>query len=59
MALFIILTKNHWHFIIVIPVAAIIYFAVLYIIKGFDKEDIQEIISKIIPNKFKKYEPTK
>ena len=54
MALFIILTKNQLHFVIVIPVAAIIYFAVLYLIKGFDKEDMGEIFSKIMPNKFKK-----
>lgn len=54
MAMFIIFTKNHLHFVIVIPVAAIIYFVTLYIVRGFNKEDISEIVEKIMPNRFKK-----
>lgn len=57
MAVFIIFTKNQLHFIIIIPVAAIIYFAVLYIIRGLDKEDLREIVGKILPFKsLKNYE---
>ncbi len=46
MAIVMYLIKDKINFIIVIPVAIIIYFAVLFAIKGFVKEDILELIQK-------------
>ena len=43
MGLVIILTKQYLHFILVIPLGALAYLAVLYLIKGFTKNDIIQL----------------
>ncbi|MEK7653109.1 MAG: flippase [Patescibacteria group bacterium] len=45
MGILIALLNNYWHFIFIIPVAAIFYFLVLFLMKGLVKEDFFQLRS--------------
>ncbi|MDD4995501.1 MAG: flippase [Patescibacteria group bacterium] len=43
MAIVILALKEQLHFILLVPLGAIVYFLVLYIVRGWDKNDVKEI----------------
>jgi len=48
MALIIILMKEHIHFAFLIPIGALIYFGVLYLVRGWNLNDIQTLKKMIL-----------
>lgn len=43
MGIIVLLLKNYFHFLLVSAIGALIYFIILYLIKGFTKDDILQI----------------
>lgn len=48
MGILIAILNNYWHFILIIPVAAIFYFLVLFLLKGLAKEDFFQLRSLLL-----------
>ena len=56
MWLVVLYLKNYMHFIIVIPISIVIYFTLLFVVRGFSKRDILQLKNLLLKREAKIYD---